>query len=78
MPYIIPSRRKDLVSALRPILAEDLSDAELNFVITALLLSTHPATYKHYNALVGVLEYCKLELYQQRIAPYEETNSDVY
>ncbi len=83
MPYI-EKRRMELRAYLAPIMkvSESLTDGELNFVITNLLLSTYPESYSDYNSLIGVLECVQLELYRRRIAKYEDKkkneNGDVY
>ena len=54
----------------------------LNYIITKLLLKAFPISYKDYNALIGVLESCKLEFYRRKMSVYENTkiaeNGDVY
>jgi len=56
----------------------------LNYIITRLVvwyLGKSP-NYERYNAVIGVLECAKQELYRRQIAPYEdekcEENGDVY
>ena len=51
-----------------------LTEGELNYVFTRLLLNSNPQErhYKDWNALIGVLEACKLEFYRRRVAPYED------
>lgn len=59
---------------------------ELNYVITDLLMKALEdgggVSYTRINALVGVLECAKMELYRRVAAPYEdkkkEENGDVY
>lgn len=80
MPYIKQERRKTMTSIDTP--------GELNYIVTKLCLdfmdmhSDSGPTYDLYNAVVGALECCKLELYRRAIAPYEERkiaeNGDVY
>ena len=57
---------------------------ELNYVITQLVLrflGSEP-DYAAYNAVIGVLECAKQELYRRTVVPYEERkcaeNGDVY
>jgi len=54
----------------------------LNYVITRIILVTGPQSYSDYNALVGVLECCKLEFYRRAVVAYEDEkikeNGDVY
>jgi hypothetical protein len=80
MPYIIKAAREQLDDGGLPDNA-----GELNYVITNLLddyLSAYGLNYTNVNALVGVLECAKLELYRRIAAPYEDEkikeNGDVY
>ena len=47
-----------------------------------MLLQQNPKSYADYNALIGVLESCKLEFYRRAVAAYEDekstVNGDVY
>ena len=87
MPYIKMEDRgkyngyiKNIVNIINRLPKEDIC-GHLNYVITKLLLLTEPKRYKHFNALMGVLESAKIELYRRHIAPYEDEkiikNSDV-
>jgi len=80
MPYIKQELRERLEDGELPD-----NEGELNYVITGLLddyLSAYGLNYTNLNALVGVLECAKLELYRRIVSPYEdeklETNGDVY
>ena len=80
MPYITPLRREYLNSAHDP----NMTEGELNFLLTQTCLhylGAHPR-YQHFNAVIGALECCKLELYRRMVAPYEnkriEEHGDVY
>ena len=80
MPYIRQELREQLDDGGLPD-----NEGELNYVITGLLddyLSAYGLNYTNLNALVGVLECAKLELYRRIVSPYEdeklETNGDVY
>ena len=79
MPYITQEERDDLHINGWP---SYMSSGKLNYVITSLLLDTKPKTYEHYNALIGVLECCKLEFYRRAVAVYEDKkiieNGEVY
>jgi hypothetical protein len=86
MPYIKPENRPRLDEFLSEI-SDVVSNSEvtvgdLNYFITKLLLLTEPQSYADYNALVGMLECCKLEFYRRAIAAYEDVkikeNGDVY
>lgn len=54
----------------------------INYIITKLILDTKPDCYKDFNAILGVLESVKLEMYRRIISAYEdkkiEENGDVY
>jgi hypothetical protein len=79
MPYIAKDGRARLTSSCKPITV-----GELNYTITK-LIDTYLGDSFHYadiNAVVGVLECAKLELYRRLAAPYEDKkrveNGDVY
>lgn len=79
MPYITDERRSCLFYEA------PVTPGELNFLLTSLCLSYlqhRPRSYDHYNAVIGALESCKLELYRREIIPYEnkkiKENGDVY
>lgn len=82
MPYISPIARAQIAPLIKFFWDREFSEGELNYIITQLLLAQKPERYKDYNALVGVLECCKLELYRRVVASYEEvkceTNGDVF
>lgn len=79
MPYVTSERRDYLDAGGDP-----MDTGDLTYVITKLLLKFLGKTPRHadYNAVVGVLECAKLEMYRRRIAPYEGfkimENGDVY
>ncbi len=85
MPYITPEVR-DKVNLFIPDLANFIvTEGVLNYVITKLLVHysiKFGESYQTFNALVGVLECAKLELYRRLIAEYEnekcKDNGDVY
>lgn len=86
MPYITSGDRLELDNLMRTA----KTPGELNYEITKLLLmylaDTCPINrdpnYTDYNAVIGVLESCKLEFYRRAVAPYEDVkikeNGDVY
>ena len=85
MPYIEQSMR-DVVNdgGLASLEQMNLSPGALTYIFTRLLraFSTRNGIgYTTYATQVGILETCKLELYRQRVAPYEdfkkERNGDV-
>lgn len=60
------------------------TEGELNYLITCAVhgyLGVHGTNYKNLNAVIGVLECAKLEVYRRKAAPYEDkkiaTNGDV-
>jgi hypothetical protein len=88
MPYITSDERQIVDGPLCRI-CELLgmfinSEGVLNYSITRLVqafLGKSPS-YADFNAVIGVLECAKLELYRRAVAPYEdqkrEENGDVY
>lgn len=79
MPYIERGRRIAVSSGETPATA-----GELNYAITRQVHSyirQHGQRYETYNAVIGVLEAAKLELYRRLVAPYEDSkiqqNGDV-
>lgn len=82
MPYITPDRRQRIHKDMSPENA-----GELNYLITRfcqyfLEESCAKIGYDELNAVVGVLECVKQELYRRMVVPYEnkkiEQNGDVY
>ena len=86
MPYIAPEQRPaidDAVAALVAAIGHEGYEGRLNYALTTLCLGVMPELrYRELNALVGVLECTKQELYRRLAAPYEdaqaERNGDVY
>jgi hypothetical protein len=86
VPYIAAEERPALdalVDALAAEIGSDGYEGRLNYAITRLCLGVMPELrYKQLNALVGVLECSKQELYRRLAAPYEDEqarrNGDVY
>jgi len=91
MPYISHHGKDELKPILKTLLKwvkdytlEDTwkNTGNLNYIITQILLEMRPRKYSDYNALVGVLECCKLEFYRRAVAAYEDEkiqeNGDVY
>lgn len=81
MPYIEKSARPELDEWVDTF--PKVTDwGELNYVITTLLLRTNPYRYYQYQAIIGLLECCKLEMYRKCVAIYEnqkeEENGPVY
>lgn len=88
MPYIKEDRRNNIDEAFILFNSKllnsgaEMSMGDLNYIITKLLLSTEPTYYEDYNALIGMLESCKLEFYRRAVSVYEdgaiERNGDVF
>jgi hypothetical protein len=86
VPYIAPDERPALdeaIGALVEAIGGERYEGRLNYAITRLCLGVIPELrYRELNALVGVLECAKLELYRRLAAPYEDAlakrNGDVY
>jgi Golgi nucleoside diphosphatase len=85
MPYINKNDRFRFLELVQDMRLADIKTAgELNYLLTQLthsFLSQHDKSYQNYNDALGALEGCKLELYRQSIARYEdikiELNGDV-
>lgn len=80
MPYITQEARKELAAGRVP-----STSGDLNYSITKLIdgfLMQNGVSYNSINAVIGVLECAKLELYRRVAAPYESKkcneNGDVY
>ena len=89
MPYIKKEDRKKYdtkINALVEVLKQNelIKVGDLNYIVTKLIwgLLEDSLNYSNANAIVGMLECCKLELYRRVIAKYEaqkiEENGDVY
>ena len=80
MPYIVKSIRESLEQGRVP-----TKPGELNYLMSQLVkgfLAINGESYTSFNAVVGVLECLKLELYRRKIANYEQDkcneNGDVF
>jgi hypothetical protein len=78
-PYIEPTVRPPLDEVLEPLIkrlqarkSERWRDADLNYCITRLVHALYEERYVEYNAAIGMLECVKMELYRERVAPYED------
>jgi hypothetical protein len=82
MPYIKKEIRADIDLTVKHYTRYLLSNGELNYLITKLLLAQEPSSYEGYNSLIGVLECCKLEFYRRAVSVYEDQkikeNGDVF
>lgn len=70
MPYI--KDRGPIDRRLERLMALNLSEGDLNYIFTRLLLNTKPSCYADHNRNMGVLESCKHEYYRRHVAPYED------
>ncbi len=90
MPYVNKATRdryEELVAPLALMLGHD-ADGALNYVVTRLCLGRLSGAvkgtprYADFNAVMGVLECVKQELYRRAVVPYEDEkiaeNGDVY
>ncbi len=88
MPYIKQEDRKKFEHILAEFFRLDhlyaISVGDMNYLITTIIdmkLGKNPH-YSDFNAIIGVLECVKLELYRRRISKYEDKkwteNGDVY
>lgn len=81
MPYIPQADRDDLYVAPPRRAA---TAGELNYQLTRTVLAYlgDAPRYENFNAAIGALEACKLELYRRMVAPYEDgkirEQGDVY
>lgn len=85
MPYINPEDRDELDPYIDYLIDQiDYSNiGEINYIISRLCdAMLEEVRYSKINALIGVLECAKLELYRRVAAPYEndkiDENGDVY
>jgi hypothetical protein len=80
MPYIETDRREKFRDLAVELGMEAVTVGELNYAISKILhtyLEHEQKTYAQYNAVIGVLECAKLELYRQLAAPYEDEKKDL-
>ena len=88
MPYVEKSSRERYDAAIAALvsLLRRAPAGEVNYCVTRLatawLDSLGPVSYTNLNAVIGILESAKLELYRRCVAPYETgkaaQNGDVY
>lgn len=77
MPYIKPEQRAELdkhIIRLTSIINFHASHGAMNYTITKLIhgyLKIHGLNYVNINAMIGILECAKLELYRMIAVPYE-------
>jgi len=82
MPYVDRETREQFDERIDAFPGHGTPVGTMNYIITRLLLNTKPVTYGDFNALMGVLECCKQELYRRAVAVHEDTkrakNGDVF
>lgn len=82
MPYITKEQRDRIDRMIFPAHIGVLSDGELNYFLTKILLAREPSTYSNFMSIIGTLECVKQEFYRRAVAPYEDkkqiANGDVY
>jgi len=76
MPYIPQEQRTIINQKMSDLLATagDLTDGQLNYIISNLIYTHLQKTninYSKLNSMIGVLDCAKLELYNRLITPYE-------
>ena len=70
MPYLIQSRRDELLDGQSPD-----TPGDLNFLFTTIAkdyVNDKGESYQIYNDVIGALECAKLELYRRQISAYEQ------
>ena len=84
MPYIVKERRSRMLKG-GYLSQADMTPGDLTFVVSTLMdryLMLHGVNYTNINALIGVLECAKLELYSRIAVPFVERkrheNGDIY
>ena len=78
MPYIIGEQRIKLDKWTQGMPYGELSEGELNYLITRILIIwANPTNYARYNAVMGVLDCIGKEFYRKRIAPYEDRKCEI-
>lgn len=83
MPYIKKDHRKLYDSEIKKIVKSIVSweqdnnepaVGQMNYVVSKMIqiyLTSVEEKYHNYNAMIGMLECAKLELYRDKVAPYE-------
>lgn len=80
MPYVSKQRRYELEAPGE--IPNHPGDLNYKVTLEVLRFLGDKPNYERYNAAIGALECCKLELYRRMVAPYEDhkidDNGDVY
>jgi len=75
MPYIIEDDRIELRAMAESLGKIAETEGDMNYCLTVLVhswLKAQGVRYENINAIIGVLECAKLELYRRVAAPYED------
>jgi hypothetical protein len=83
MPYIQKKQRElydEGINMISSNLTElgGLSPGHLNYIISALIRNMGPKSYTEINAIIGVLESAKMELYRHIAVPYEDKKMEMF
>ena len=82
MPYIPEKQRETLDPHIKELSLRLVSDGQMNYVITKLLIGFYGDSYSEMNSALGVLDAVGKEYYRRVVAPYEDKkhgeNGDVY
>jgi hypothetical protein len=75
MPYIKEADREKFKPLIENLEGLCKTPGELNYFFTRIAhmyLNDNGLNYQKINDVIGALEGCKLELYRQHVAPYED------
>jgi hypothetical protein len=75
MPYIDPKIRELMDATIEDLVINCINTGDWNYIITKLLhyrIHCLELSYDSINSTIGILECCKLELYRQVAAKYED------
>ena len=89
MPYIVRQKRNAFIDITTKLIEELKKDPDnvhgnLNYCFSSIINGILGSKYNYKSAqdMIGMLECCKLELYREQIAPYEDLkkkdNGEVY
>lgn len=82
MPYIPQKQRETLDPHIRELLLRIVTDGQMNYIITKLLIGFYGDSYSEMNSALGVLDAVGKEYYRRVVVPYEgekmKLNGDVY
>jgi hypothetical protein len=73
MPYLKPENRKPMDEIVQLMMDMNVSfNGDINYILFKLAKRTVKPSYANYKNVCGELECCKLEIYRELVAPYEE------